>query len=102
MNYYTKVITIRATDEEMVNIYDERSVIPNSLISVMKARKLLNKICMAWLSHIVDRVKQTQEFDYIPIVKEFQDVFSNELPGLPPGREVEVSIDVFPGTKPIS
>ena len=29
----------------------------------------------------------------IAIVKEFQDVFSNEFPGMPPNREVEFSID---------
>jgi hypothetical protein len=102
MNYYTKVITIRAADREMVNFYGERSVIPNSLISVMKARKLLNKGCVAWLAHVIDRAKQTQELDRILIVKEFQDIFPDELPGLPLGREVEVSIDVFPKTMPIS
>ena len=102
MNYYTKVITIRAADREMVNFYGERSVIPNSLISVMKARKLLNKGCVAWLAHVIDRAKQTQELDRILIVKEFRDIFPDELPGLPLGREVEVSIDVFPKTMPIS
>jgi hypothetical protein len=33
----------------------------------------------------------------IPVVKEFPDVFPKELPGLPPEREAEVSIDTFPG-----
>ena len=35
------------------------------------------------------------------VVEEFADVFA-ELPGLPPDREVEFSINVFPGTTPIS
>jgi hypothetical protein len=68
----------------------------------MKARKLLNKGCVAWLAHVIDRAKQTQELDRILIVKEFRDIFPDELPGLPPRREVEVSIDVFPKTMPIS
>jgi hypothetical protein len=58
MNCYTKFITIRAVDGEMVNFYGKRSMIPNSLISVMKAKKLLNKGCVALLAHVVDRVKQ--------------------------------------------
>ena len=37
-----------------------------------------------------------------PIVAEFQDVFPEELPGLPPPREVEFGIDVVPGTAPVS
>ncbi|PKU70123.1 RNA-directed DNA polymerase [Dendrobium catenatum] len=38
----------------------------------------------------------------IPVVREFADVFPEELVGLPPDRDVEFSIDVFPGTAPIS
>ena len=36
------------------------------------------------------------------IVREFLDVFSEDLPGLPPVREVEFMIDVLSGTAPIS
>ena len=38
----------------------------------------------------------------IPIVCEFLDVFSKDLPGLPSDREVEFSIELEPGTAPIS
>ncbi len=37
----------------------------------------------------------------IPIVNEFQDVFTAELPGMPPDREIEFTIDLIPGTSPI-
>ena len=40
--------------------------------------------------------------DEILVVKEFPDVFPKELPGLPPVREVEVSIDILPETTPIA
>ena len=36
------------------------------------------------------------------MVNEFPDVFPDELPGLPPEREIEFSIDVLPDTQPIS
>ena len=38
----------------------------------------------------------------IPMVSEFLDVFPKDLPGLPPDREVEFSIELEPGTAPIS
>ncbi|KAK1621010.1 hypothetical protein QYE76_026527 [Lolium multiflorum] len=38
----------------------------------------------------------------IPIVNEFQDVFPKELPGMPPDREIEFTIDLIPGTDPIA
>ena len=38
----------------------------------------------------------------IPIVRDFSGVFPNDLPGLPPNREVEFTVDLVPGTNPIS
>ena len=38
----------------------------------------------------------------IPIVKDFKDVFPAELPGMPPDREIEFTIDLIPGTSPIA
>ena len=36
------------------------------------------------------------------VVREFKDVFPNELPGLPPQRDVDFVIELHPGTSPIS
>ncbi len=38
----------------------------------------------------------------IQVVREFQDVFPEELPGIPPARAVEFVIDLVPGTTPIA
>jgi hypothetical protein len=38
----------------------------------------------------------------IPIMREFPDVFPEELPGLPPEREAEVTIDILPEVSPIA
>ena len=38
----------------------------------------------------------------IPVLKEFPDVFPGELPGIPPKKEVDLSIEVVHGTTPIS
>ena len=35
-------------------------------------------------------------------MNEFQDVFPKELPGMPPDRETEFTIDLIPGTTPIA
>nr|GFD39985.1 putative reverse transcriptase domain-containing protein [Tanacetum cinerariifolium] len=37
-----------------------------------------------------------------PIVFEFPDVYPDELPGIPPAREFEFSIELIPGVEPIS
>jgi hypothetical protein len=38
----------------------------------------------------------------IRAVRDFPEVFLEELPGMPPDREVEFVIDLLPGTAPIS
>ena len=38
----------------------------------------------------------------MPIVREYPDVFPEELPGMPPDRDVEFLIDLLPGTGPIA
>ena len=40
--------------------------------------------------------------DDIPAAREFPDVFPDEIPGMPPLREVEFCIDLTPGATPIS
>jgi hypothetical protein len=37
-----------------------------------------------------------------PVLSEFQDVFPDELPGLPPKRELDFTIELKPGVEPIS
>ena len=38
----------------------------------------------------------------ILVVREFPDVFPEELPGIPLEREVDLSIEIVPGTTPMS
>jgi hypothetical protein len=44
----------------------------------------------------------TSQLEEIPVVREFADVFPDELPGMPPDRDVEFVIELQPGTAPIS
>ena len=39
--------------------------------------------------------------DSVSVVNEFQDVFSDDFPGVPPLREIDFGIDLDPDTKPI-
>ena len=54
------------------------------------------------MAFVVDRRQEGTRLEDIPIVKEFLDVFPNDISGLPPDREVEFTIDLIPGTEPIS
>jgi hypothetical protein len=50
---------------------------------------------------VLSQVKGTF-LDEIRIVREYPDVFSEQLPGMPPNRDIEFIIELLPGTPPIS
>jgi len=56
--------------------------------------------CYMIFTHI--EVERGETTSVIPVVQDFGDVFPEEVPGLPPSREVEFSIDLVPGTGPVS
>ena len=71
-------------------------------MSAMKARRFLRKGCEAFLALILDSKREQVNLENIPVIREFPDVFPEELPGVPPEREVDLSIEVVQRTTPIS
>ena len=55
-----------------------------------------------FLAMILDSKRGQVDVEKIPIVREFLDVFLEELPGIPLEREVDLSIEIVPGTTPVS
>ena len=72
------------------------------LISMMKAHKLLGRGCEEFLCNVVKTESAKSSLEDIPVVREFPDVFLEEIFGMPPLREVEFCIDLTPGATPIS
>ena len=68
----------------------------------MKARRFLRKGCEAFLALILDSKREQVNLENIPVIKEFPDVFPEELLGVPPEIEVDLFIGVVQGTTPIS
>ncbi|RVW81841.1 hypothetical protein CK203_050822 [Vitis vinifera] len=74
---------------------------PLRMISTLRASSLLRKGCQGFLAYVVNEENDLKLED-IPIVRDYSDVFPNDLPDLPPEMEVEFTIDLAPGTAPIS
>ena len=51
---------------------------------------------------MLDSKRGQIELENILVVKDFPDVFPEELPGIPPEREVDLSIEILLGTIPTS
>ncbi|KAL0554084.1 hypothetical protein IC582_007995 [Cucumis melo] len=72
------------------------------VISAMKASKLLSQGTWGILASVVDIREPEVSLSSEPVVREYPDVFPDELLGLPPPREVDFAIELEPGTAPIS
>ena len=57
---------------------------------------------MGWLASLTLEDKARQELGLPRTVCEYEDIFSDELSGLPPQRDVDFTIELHPGTSPIS
>jgi hypothetical protein len=70
-------------------------------ISTMKVKRCLRQGCRLYVVEAVNE-RKGPSLDQYPVLLEFKDVFPNELPGLPPERELDFTIELKPGAEPIS
>lgn len=75
---------------------------PSYLISFMKTKKLLRKGCRGYLCCALTELLDGASIETIHVVSDFPDAFPNDLPGDLIDREIEFTIEVTPGTQPIS
>ncbi|XP_043809459.1 uncharacterized protein LOC110606868 [Manihot esculenta] len=97
-----KRITLKTLKGEEVVVVGERSDFLSNVIFATAARRMIRKGCETYLACVLEAKKEKPIVQDIPTICDFFDVFPDELPGLPPEREVEFSIEVIPGTTPIS
>ncbi|XP_070056990.1 uncharacterized protein [Nicotiana tomentosiformis] len=71
-------------------------------ISYLKDRKMITNGCLYHLVQVQDAEVKPPTLQSVLVVSEFPDVFLDELPVIPPDREIEFAIDVPPNKQPIS
>ena len=97
-----KRVTLRTLSGYEVTFIGERSNHLSNVISAVIARTMVRKGCEAYLAYVIDTKKAEPNLSNIPIVYDYLDVFPEELPGLPPHREIEFAIYVVLGATPTS
>ncbi|XP_076920651.1 uncharacterized protein LOC143581853 [Bidens hawaiensis] len=96
-----KAIEILTPNRKIVRIAGDKYSGRIGIISKIKASHCLDKGCLAFMAYVT-KEPEPKKLEEVPIVTEFKDVFPNELPGIPPDREVEFRFDLVPGTAPIA
>ncbi|GJW13551.1 putative reverse transcriptase domain-containing protein [Tanacetum coccineum] len=77
-----------------------------AVISYSKAQEYMAKGCQVFLAQISAKKEEDKsegkQIKDVPIVRDFPEVFPEDLPGLPLARPVEFHIDLIPGVAPIA
>ncbi|GKA54906.1 putative reverse transcriptase domain-containing protein [Tanacetum coccineum] len=119
MDWLAKNHAVIVCDEKIVRIPYENEILivqgdksdkekksTLSIISCVKAQKYMEKGCQLFLAQVMvkeieDKSKEMRLED-VPIVRDFPDVFPEDLPGLPPTQQVEFQIDLVLGAAPVA
>ncbi|XP_050938651.1 uncharacterized protein LOC127148602 [Cucumis melo] len=68
------------------------TIVLSKVISALRACKLLNQGTWSILASVVDTRESKVSLSFEPVVREYPDVFPDELLGLPPPREIDFAI----------
>ncbi|XP_071714014.1 uncharacterized protein [Rutidosis leptorrhynchoides] len=102
LDCHEKFVRVRTPSGGELIMYGEARRRPVPICTYARARRLVSSGGMTYLSHVVDTRGDPPPIKSVPVVNEFEDVFREELPGVPPVRQVEFRIDLVPVTNPIA
>ncbi|XP_058726068.1 uncharacterized protein LOC131597384 [Vicia villosa] len=91
INCYNKSVRFSTAEEEEA-----------SLVSPKQLRQLLKEEVKMFSLMATLSMENQAIIDELLVVREFPEVFPDEIPDVPPEREVEFGIDLVPGTRPVS
>ena len=89
LDCYKKEVKLHRPGKLEVKFRGLRRELSSSMISTMAAQRMLRKGCQGYLAYVVETGNEGTMVDEIPVVREFLDVFPDDIAGLPPDREVD-------------
>ncbi|XP_070662506.1 uncharacterized protein [Malus domestica] len=75
---WEKIVTFNRPGLPAVSFMGERRVLPNSIISAIRATRLLNKGCVGFLAHVVVNDESSLRPEDVPVVMNFINVFPDD------------------------
>ncbi|GKA43055.1 putative reverse transcriptase domain-containing protein [Tanacetum coccineum] len=96
-----KVVHIPIDGETLI-IRGDRSKTRLNLISCIKTERYISRGYQVFIAQVMEKKSDEKRLEDIPVVREFSEVFPEDLPGLPPVRQVEFQIDLIPGAAPVA
>ncbi|GKD36351.1 hypothetical protein Tco_1251860, partial [Tanacetum coccineum] len=54
------------------------------------------------MAHVTEKEPKEKRLEDVSVIRDFPEVFPDDLPGLPPPRQVELKIELVPGATPVA
>ncbi|GJX96328.1 putative reverse transcriptase domain-containing protein [Tanacetum coccineum] len=99
--YGEKVVRIPHKNKMLI-VKSDKGVSHLKVISCIKACKYIEQGCHLFLAHVTEKKSKEKRLKDVPAIRDFLEVFPEELPGLPLPRKVEFRIDLVPGVAPLA
>ncbi|XP_070022535.1 uncharacterized protein [Nicotiana sylvestris] len=96
-----KIVSFQFPNEEFLEWKGSSTLHVGKFISYLKVQRMIGKRCLAYLALIINPESEPPALQSVPVVREFLEVFPDDLPGLPPERIINFGIDLMPCTQPI-
>ncbi|GJW31868.1 putative reverse transcriptase domain-containing protein [Tanacetum coccineum] len=108
--YDEKIMRIPYGDEVLIVQSDRSGKDKKSklgIISCTKTHKYIKKGCQIFMAQCSTKNKpkdksEEKQLEDVPIVRDFSEFFPEDLPGLPPTRQVEFQINLVPSAAPVA
>ncbi|GMI80495.1 hypothetical protein HRI_001718800 [Hibiscus trionum] len=101
VDFETKRVRLRFSDDYEVVVVGENVKFLSNVVSALEAQKMMDQGRQAYLAYVMNPDMSKVRPKDIRTVCDFPEVFLEELPGLPPDREVEFAIDISPWGAPV-
>ena len=95
---WNKTVIFKPDEETEFAFHGDGLSSPSSILSAI-TRRMVRKGMQGFLAYVHDMNMGVPRMEQVSILKEFIDVFPDDLPGLPSNREIEFCIDLVSGTK---
>ncbi|GKD47281.1 putative reverse transcriptase domain-containing protein [Tanacetum coccineum] len=84
-----------------LTVESDKGVSRLKVMSCIKARKYVERGCHLFVAHVTEKKSKEKRLEDVPIIRDFPEVFPDDLPGLPLPRKVEFRIDLVLGAAPV-
>ncbi|GKD95260.1 putative nucleotidyltransferase, ribonuclease H [Tanacetum coccineum] len=89
--YGEKVVRIPYGNKTLT-VESDKGMSRLKVISCIKARKYIERGCHLFMAHVTEKKPKEKRLEDVPIIRDFPEVFPDDLSGLPPSRQLSVQL----------